>query len=253
MFIGHLWGHFLEQAPMPNALLLEDDSNDRREIRLHLELMGFVVYDTPSPLEAKEIFVLRDYSIVLIHLSHAPLQSLEVCRWIRAASTVPIIMITCRDEVIDEAMALTAGADDYITKPVESKILTSRVTQQVKRGSTQRSPRANLLVWGPLSMDLSMHHFTVEGKAVNLTNTEYQFLQLLMENPQRIFTRNQVLEAIGLMKGENTNHVVDSHASRLRTKIVRNGGPKIIDVVRSVGYRLALGAPPLLLESHHSI
>lgn len=243
----------MEQDPMPNALLLEDDSKDRLEIRLHLELMGFVVYDTPSPLEAKEIFELRDYSIVMIHLSHAPLQSLEVCRWIRAASTVPIIMMTSRDEVIDEAMAMTAGADDYITKPIEGKILTSRVTQQMKRGSTQRSPRANVLVWGPLSMDLSLHHFSVEGKSVNLTNTEYQFLQLLMENPQRIFTRNQVLEAIGLMQGENKNHVVDSHASRLRTKIVRNGGPKVIDVVRSVGFRLAGGAAPQQAQEDHQI
>lgn len=233
---------------MPNALLLEDVSKDRLEIRLHLELMGFVVYDTPSPLEAKEIFQLRDYSIVLIHLSHAPLQSLEVCRWIRAASTVPILMITSREEVIDEEMAMTAGADDYITKPIEGKILTSRVTQQIKRGATQRAPRANVLSWGPLSMDLSQHHFAVEGKTVNLTSTEYQFLQLLMENPQRVFTRNQVLQAIGLMQGENTNHVVDSHASRLRTKIVRNGGPKIIDVVRSVGFRLAGGLPPVILQ-----
>lgn len=234
----------MELEAMPNALLLEDDSDDRLAVRLHLELMGFVVYDTPSPLEAKEIFQIRDYSIVLLHLSHAPLQSLEVCRWIRAASTVPIIMIICRDEVIDESMAMTAGADDYITKPIEGKILTSRVTQQVKRGSTQRAPRANVLTWGPLQMDLSQHNFAVEGKTVSLTNTEFQFLQLLMENPQRIFTRNQVLEAIGLMQGEGTNHIVDSHASRLRTKIVRNGGPKIIDVVRSVGFRLAGSAAP---------
>lgn len=233
----------MSDEPMPNALLLEDISADRLEVRLHLELMGFVVYDTPSPLEAKEIFQLRDYSIVLLHLSHAPLQSLEVCRWIRAASTVPIIMLTSRDEVIDERMAMTAGADDYITKPIEGKILTSRVTQQVKRGATQRAPRANILVWGPLEMDLSQHHFAVEGKTVSLTNTEFQFLQLLMENPQRIFTRNQVLEAIGHMQGEGSNHLVDTHASRLRTKILRNGGPKVIDVVRSVGFRLSPATP----------
>lgn len=234
----------MNDEPMPNALLVEDDSADRLEIRLHLELMGFVVYDTPSALEAKEIFTLRDYSIVLLHLSHAPMQALELCRWIRAASTVPIIMLTVREELIDEAMAMKAGADDYVTKPIEGKILTSRVTQQIKRGETQRSPRANILVWGPLSLDLSQHHFQVEGNTVNLTNTEYQFLQLLMENPQRIFTRNQVLEAIGHMQSEKANHIVDSHASRLRTKIIKNGGPKVIDVVRSVGFRLSEKSNP---------
>lgn len=132
-----------------------------------------------------------------------------------------------------------AGADDYITKPIESKILTSRVTQQLKRGQSQRAPRANILMWGPLSMDLSQHSFTVNEKTLNLTNMEFQFLQLLMENPQRVFSRNQILEAIGVMKGVGTNHIVDTHASRIRSKIREHGGPEVIAVVRSVGFRLA--------------
>lgn len=86
----------------PNALLVEDNAQDRLDVRLHLELMGFVVYDTPSAQEAQELFEQRDYSIVLIHLGHSPLESMQVCRSIRAASTVPIIMLTKRDEVVDE-------------------------------------------------------------------------------------------------------------------------------------------------------
>jgi len=201
--------------------------------------MGFIVYDTPSPIEAKEIFEQHDYSLVIIHLTHDPLRSLEVCRWIRAASTVPILALTSRDEMIDEAMVMSAGADDYVSKPIESKILTSRITQQLKRGQTQRAPRANILTWGALSMDLSQHSFMIAEKLVQLTNTEYQFLQLLMENPQRVFSRNQILEAIGVMKGIGTDHIVDSHASRIRTKIRENGGPEVIAVIRSVGFRLA--------------
>jgi DNA-binding response OmpR family regulator len=226
-------------VPPNNVLLLEDDSEDRLSVRLHLELMGFVVYDTPSPIEAKEIFELHDYSLVILHLGHAQLQSLEICRWIRAASTVPIIMFTSRDEVVDEQMVMSAGADDYVSKPIESKILTSRITQQLKRGQTQRAPRANILTWGALQMDLSQHSFTIDEKSVQLTNMEYQFLQLLMENPQRVFSRNQILEAIGVMKGIGTDHIVDSHASRIRTKIRQNGGPEVIAVIRSVGFRLA--------------
>jgi DNA-binding response OmpR family regulator len=222
-----------------NVLLVEDISDDRMAIRLHLELMGFVVYDTPSPLEAKEIFDQHDYSLVMIHIGHDPLRSLELCRWVKAASTVPILMLTSRDELVDEQMAMSAGADDYITKPIESKILTSRITQQLKRGQTQRAPRANILTWGLLQMDLSQHSFTVKDKTVQLTNTEYQFLQLLMENPQRVFSRNQILEAIGVLKGIGTDHIVDSHASRIRSKIRENGGPEVIAVIRSVGFRLA--------------
>lgn len=222
-----------------NVLLLEDDPVDRSSIRLHLELMGFIVYDTPSPLEAREIFEQHDYSLVIIHLNHDPLRALEVLRWIRAASTVPILALTSRDEVVDESMVMRAGADDYVSKPIESKILTSRITQQLKRGQTQRAPRANILTWGPLSMDLSQHSFMIADKMVALTNTEYQFLQLLMENPQRVFSRNQILEAIGVMKAIGTDHIVDSHASRIRTKIRENGGPEVIAVIRSVGFRLA--------------
>jgi two-component system catabolic regulation response regulator CreB len=148
-------------------------------------------------------------------------------------------MFTKRDEVIDEKMVMSAGADDYVTKPIESKILTSRITQQLKRGQTQRAPRANILTWGILQMDLSQHIFIINEKPIALTNTEFQFLQLLMENPQRIFSRNQILEAIGVLKGIGTDHIVDSHASRLRSKIRENGGPEVIAVVRSVGFRLA--------------
>ncbi|MEY4714548.1 MAG: hypothetical protein RIQ37_878 [Actinomycetota bacterium] len=228
---------------VPNALLVEDDAEDRLQIRLQLELMGFVVYDTPSHQEALELFEQRDYSIVLIHLGHAQLESMQLCRTIRAESTVPIIMLTQREEVVDEEMVLSAGADDYVTKPIMNRILTSRVTQQIKRGQSQRAPRANILTWGPLEMDLSQHSFTISGKEVMLTNTEYQFLQLLMANPQRIFSREQVLQAIGAFRGEKSDHLVDSHASRLRKKIRDNGGPEVIAVVRSVGFRLASAEP----------
>jgi DNA-binding response OmpR family regulator len=222
-----------------NALLLEDDAEDRVAVRLHLELMGFVVYDTPSPLEAREIFHQHDYSLVLIHLSHDPPRALEICRSIRAESTVPILMFTSRSDIVDETMAMNAGADDYITKPIQVRILKSRVLQQLKRGESQRAPRANILSWRTLQMDLSQHSFSIEGKDVSLTNTEYQFMQLLMENPNRVFSREQIMQAIGVIKGSDTNHIVDSHASRIRTKIRQNGGPEVIAVIPSVGFRLA--------------
>ena len=230
----------MQEVPeVPNNVLLgEDEPKDRLETRLHLELMGFIVYDTPTSIEAKEIFVQRDFSLVLIHFSINPLQSLELCRWIRAESNVPIIMMTKRGELVDEQMVMAAGADDYVSKPIDSTILSSRIVQQIRRGRGQRSPRANILVWGAMKMDLSNHEFSVGNKELHLTNTEFQFLQLLMENPQRIITRNQILEAIGVMKGVGSNQLVDTHASRLRKKIREHGGPEVINVIRSVGFRL---------------
>lgn len=234
-----------EDAVPTNVLLAEDDPKDRLEVCLHLELMGFIVYDTPTSKEAKEIFQQRDFSLVLIHFSINPLQSLELCGWIRASSTVPIIMLTRRGELVDEQgelvdeqMVIAAGADDYVSKPLDSTILSSRIVQQLRRGTGQHLPRANILSWGLMKMDLSNHEFSVADKELHLTNTEFQFLQLLMENPQRIFTRNQILEAIGVMKGVGSNQLVDTHASRLRKKIREHGGPDVINVIRSVGFRL---------------
>ena len=224
--------------PQPNALLIEDDSSDRMSVKLHLEVMGFIVFDVSSAQVAREIFSMRDYSLVLIHLGHAPLDALELTRQIRAQSTVPIIALTQRGEVLDEELAMGAGADDYVTKPIEQRILTSRVTQQIRRGESQRAPRKTILSWENLSMDLAEHLFKIGDKEILLTNSEFRFLQLLMENPQRVFPKEQVLVAVSSLR-QAANGSVESYAQLLRTKIKRNGGPDVIDVVRSVGFRLA--------------
>lgn len=221
----------------PNALLIEDDNQDRSTAKLHLEVLGFSVFDVASAQEAREIFPLRDYSIVLLHLGHAPLESLAVCRQIRAASTVPIIMMTKRSELIDEELALGAGADDYVTKPIEPRILAARVTQQFKRGESQRAPRKTLLTWENLSLDLAEHLFKIGEREILLTNSEFHFLQLLMESPQRVFSKEQVLEAVATLRKEGNS--IETYVHHLRTKIKRNGGPDVIEVVKSVGFRLA--------------
>ena len=230
------------EEPQPNALLVEDDSSDRMSVKLHLEVMGFAVFDVSSAQEAREIFPIRDYSMVLIHLGHAPLEALELSRQIRAQSTVPILALTQRGEVLDEELALGAGADDYVTKPIEQRILTSRVTQQMRRGESQRAPRKTILTWENLSIDLAEHLFKIGDKEILLTNSEYRFLQLLMENPQRVFPKEQVLIAVTSLR-EAANGSVESYAQQLRSRIKRNGGPDVIDVVRSVGFRLASQEP----------
>jgi len=230
------------EEPQPNALLVEDDSSDRMSVKLHLEVMGFAVFDVSSAQEAREIFPIRDYSVVLIHLGHAPLEALELSRQIRAQSTVPILALTQRGEVLDEELALGAGADDYVTKPIEQRILTSRVTQQMRRGESQRAPRKTILTWENLSIDLAEHLFKIGDKEILLTNSEYRFLQLLMENPQRVFPKEQVLIAVTSLR-EAANGSVESYAQQLRSRIKRNGGPDVIDVVRSVGFRLASQEP----------
>jgi DNA-binding response OmpR family regulator len=148
-------------------------------------------------------------------------------------------MLINREEVVDEAMAMKAGSDDYVSKPINVQILTSRISQQLKRGQAKRAPLANVLTWGGMQMDLNQRTFTIDSNPVQLTNSEFQFLHLLMESPQRVFSRKEILSAIGVLKGIGTDHIVDSHASRIRSKIRKNGGPEVITVIRSVGFRLA--------------
>jgi len=222
-----------------NVLLVEDLSEDRSDLKANLESLGLQVFDTPSTLRAKESFLINNFTLVIIHLAYEQLESLALCRWIRAASNVPILMLTQRNEVIDESMVIKAGADDYISKPVELKILTSRISQQLKRGHSNLVPLVKNLIWGPLQMDLNQHSFKIEDISVQLTNSEFQFLYLLMEKPQQIFSRIEILSAIGVLKGIGTDHIVDAHASRIRSKIRENGGPKVISVIRSVGFRLS--------------
>lgn len=244
------WGAIVSRAieSKPNALLIEDHASDRIELKLQLEVMGFSVYDVTSAQEARETFAMRDYSLVLIHLGHAPLESLEICRQIRALSTVPILMITKRGEVVDEELALGAGADDYITKPIEQRILVSRITQQIKRGESQRAPRKTLLTWEGLSLDVAEHLFKIGDRKILLTNSEFCFLQLLMENPERVFSIEQIFSAVASLR-EASSGSIETYANRLRSKIKKNGGPDVIDVVRSVGFRLAATREDLLPAS----
>jgi DNA-binding response OmpR family regulator len=221
-----------------NILIVEDNGNESDRFKLLLELMGFTTYDTSSHVEAHELFSQRDYNLVIIHLEKAPLESLDFCRWVRAKSMVPILMLTIRSEIVDEEMVMNAGASDYVTKPINENIFISRVLDQLKREQIQRTSRENIVAWQNLELDLNEHSFKVGGKHVELTNTEYQFLKLLMQNPKQAFRRHQILEAVDTLKGHASEAVIDSHVSRLRKKIKENGGPAAIAVVRSVGFRL---------------
>jgi len=225
---------------MPNELILivDDNADIRAFVRAALEGEGYKVVEAANGNEALNKFQETNPAVVILDLSMGHPDGFEVCREIRRSSQVPIIMLTDRGEEMDEAMCLASGADDYITKPVSPRILALRVSTQIRHAVSTEAKRTGVFSAGGLTLDLETRQLHIEQVSVAITRTEYDFLKLLMEHPKRVFTREQVIEAIGGSVDFSSDHFLDAHASRLRLKIKNAGGPKVITAVRGVGYRL---------------
>ena len=205
------------------VLVVDDNEDIRTFVRASLEGEGFRVIESIDGESALEKFSESKPSVIILDLSIGQPDGFEVCREIRKTSTVPIIMLTNRGEEMDEAMCLAAGADDYITKPVSSRILNLRVTTQLRHRSLRPANSPTLLEAENLQLNTESRELMVGTERVALTKTEYDFFRLLMEQPTRVFTREQVIEAIGGSVDFSSDHLLDTHASRLRLKIKAAG------------------------------
>jgi DNA-binding response OmpR family regulator len=219
-------------------LIVDDNPDVRIFVRTCLEAESFKVVEAADGLQALDIFRTTNPAVVILDLAIGQPDGFEVCREIRKESAVPIVMLTNRVEEVDEAMCLAAGADDYITKPVSPRILALRVTNQLRHRGAQSGPTMTTLTAHNLVLDIESREFQVAGKQIPLTRTEFDFLRLLMTQPRRVFTREQVLDVIGSSAEFSSDHLLDTHASRLRIKIREAGGSNAIGAVRGVGYRL---------------
>ena len=223
----------------PLALLVGGGFEERLQLTLQLELLGFAVDETDVFAGVEKRLTQNPYRLVLIDAEGSPVEAAHSCRVIREMSSAPIIMLLQPHGTVSEELALDAGAHDFITKPVRPRVLALRVHHHCEPLQADKEVTAGPLIWGALSLDPAHRDFTVDGAPVMLTNAEFQFMQLLMENPRQIFSRDQIIDAIGSFRGLGSDHLVDNHASRIRKKIKENGGPDVISVVRSVGFRLA--------------
>lgn len=228
---------------MSSKILVVDDNQDVRIfVRVALESEGYVVVEAVDGDSAIAAFDTEKPDLILLDLTMGQPDGFEVCRTIRKVSSVPIIMLTNRVEEVDEAMCLAAGADDYITKPVSPRILALRISNQLRKQTVKDNDEpVTSLKAENLVLNLESHELHIDGVPVSLTRIEFDFLTLLMRNPKRVYTRDQVLEAIGGSAEYSSDHLLDTHASRLRLKIKGAGGPRLISAIRGVGYRLKTG------------
>jgi len=225
---------------MANELILiADDNQDIREfVAAALQEDGYEIIEASNGKSAIEKFASAKPYLMILDVSMGQPDGLEVCREIRKTSNVPIIMLTNRSEETDEAMCLAVGADDFITKPVTARILKLRVATQIRHASRARKSVPKVLSAGSLSLNLEGRELVIGKKIVPLTRTEFDFLRLLMEQPKRVFTKEQIVEAIGSSFEFSSDKLLDTHASRIRGKIRDAGGPSVPQAVRGVGFRL---------------
>ena len=223
----------------PRILIVEDDTNLVELLRYNFEKEGFDVLDTEDGEEALVIAKEEHPDIIILDWMIANLSGIEVCRRLRRDSetqNVPIIMLTARTEEADRIRGLETGADDYITKPFSPRELIARVNAVLRR--LRPAIAGASLSHGDIQMDLGAHKVTRGGDPVALGPTEFRLLRHFLEHPGRVFSREQLLDAVWGRDVYVEQRTVDVHIRRLRKAINSGGREDVIRTVRSAGYSL---------------
>jgi DNA-binding response OmpR family regulator len=221
-------------------LLVDDEDSIQKLLTYPLERDGFRVLQARDGEEALERFAAEEVDLVVLDIMLPKLDGLEVCRRMRSQSSVPIIMLTARDDELDKVLGLELGADDYITKPFSIREFRSRVRALLRRASAPRhDPRqSETIESGDLRIDLAKRTVEVDGRQVQLTYVEFELLRILASNPGRVYTRQMLLEGLWGGSEYREPRTIDVHVRHLREKLERDARePELIFTVRGVGYR----------------
>ena len=218
------------------ALIVEDDSNIAELLRLYLGKDGFEVMIAPDGGKAESMFDLFTPDVVLLDIMLPVKDGWQVCRDIRAKSAVPIIMLTAKGETTDKITGLDMGADDYVTKPVDVKALIARV-HAVMRRSDNDGPAEKKLTFDKLIINLDSYELVVNGVKVDTPPKEMELLYHLAASPNRVFTRNQLLDEVWGFDYFGDSRTVDVHIKRLREKLEGVSDKWCLKTVWGVGYK----------------
>jgi DNA-binding response OmpR family regulator len=227
-------------ADLSTILLVDDEDSVQRLLAYPLEREGFRVIPAHDGEEALERFAAESVDLVVLDLMLPKLDGLEVCKRLRAQSTVPIIMLTARDDEFDKVLGLELGADDYITKPFSIREFRSRVRALLRRASAPRYDlrEDEVIEAADLRVDMSKRSVTVRDESVELTYVEFELLRTLASAPGKVFSRQALLEAIWGDSAYREPRTIDVHVRHLREKLERDARePAYIFTVRGAGYR----------------
>ena len=229
-------------------LVVEDDHNISDLIRMYLEKEGFEVQTVFDGGSAVETFRSWVPDMVLLDIMLPVMDGWAVCGKIRETSRTPIIMITAKSEVFDRIQGLEMGADDYIVKPFEMKELIARINAVLRRTEIPTDTRKRL-VFDKLIIDLDSYELIVDGKKVDTPPKELELLYHLASTPNRVYTRNQLLDEVWGFDYFGDSRTVDVHIKRLREKIENVSDQWALKTVWGVGYKFELAGAPGAKES----
>ena len=219
------------------VLIVEDDRNIADLLRLYLEKEGYEVVIALDGLKGVEKFREVHPSLVLLDVMLPGMDGWGVCRTIRSESKTPIIMLTAKSETEDKVSGLKQGADDYITKPFEMKEVLARIEAVLRRSGIEPEKAARKLVFDKLIIDMDAFELTVDGKKVPTPPKEMELLYHLASTPNRVYTRNQLLDEVWGFDYFGDSRTVDVHVKRLREKLEGVSDKWSLKTVWGVGYK----------------
>ncbi len=226
---------------MPQILVVDDEPVFRDTLAFNLRRDGFDVTTAADGLSAVEAFQKTEPDLILLDLMLPGISGIEVCKRVREVSSVPIIMVTAKDDEIDKVVGLEVGADDYLTKPYSYRELLARIRAVLRRAKADvpAPETSEVLRAGRILMDTEVHEVRVDGKKVKMPLREFELLELFLQNPDRVLTRNQILDRIWGLNYIGDTKTLDVHVKRIRSKIEEDpSNPTALVTVRGLGYKL---------------
>lgn len=224
---------------MNNAkiLIVDDDTNICELLRLYIEKEGFSTVLAHDGEQAVELFNKEQPNLILLDIMLPKLDGWQVCREIRKTSDCPIIMLTAKGEVFDKILGLELGADDYVVKPFEAKEVVARIRAVLRRTGSTDEDTVKQVNWDKLSINLTNYELKVNSVAIDTPPKELELLYHLASNPNKVFTRDQLLDQVWGFEYYGDSRTVDVHVKRIREKIDGVSDKWELRTVWGVGYK----------------
>ncbi len=229
--------------PGLKIMVVDDDGNICELLRLYLEKEGFETVTVSDGAKAVELFDTEKPDLMLLDVMMPKLDGWQVCREIRKKSQCPIIMITAKGEVFDKVLGLELGADDYVVKPFETKEVIARIKAVLRRSGISEAKKERKVEYDGLYINMENYELRVRGKVVDTPPKEMELIYHLASNPNRVYTRDQLLDEVWGFEYYGDSRTVDVHIKRLREKLDGVSDQWTLKTVWGVGYKFEVKDP----------